>query len=254
MTTKTATQQQDRVYKLIGQSPLSYVLGTRDTKRFRLQYYDPETKTRRTLRYATNFPTPFLDEQHGEAILEDTIFENGMLVVPYTNPALQQLLSLYHPGNGTVFKEVDYAKDAEEEMVNIDLEGEAWLKAKSMDVKQAEHMYRVIFGKDPSLVTSSIIYRDIKVHAKRNPKDFLEKSEDPALTIQSEIRLLFDRRFLTLRNNNRDIHWNLKDNKTRLLSVPMGENPYREAQAFFETETGKESFAILKKMSDELFE
>ena len=79
---KTQKQFVDKVYKLTKEAaPLSYMLPTRNTKRFPLLWFDENAGYNRALRYAKNQKTPFEDEQDGNAILEPVIFENGFLRV-----------------------------------------------------------------------------------------------------------------------------------------------------------------------------
>jgi len=249
MATKSAesaeTAPKDRVYRLIQkEKPLSYVLASRNTKRARLLYFDKEKNINRELRYAVNAVSPFVDEQSGEVILEEIIFDKGALFVPATNPALQAFLKV-HPGLGRIFEELDPEAEAEKEMVKMDQEAAAIIAANQLTLEQCESLYRVLYGKDPAAYTSAVIQRDVKVYARNHPADFLSKMENPALSMQSDIRLLFDRRVLGFRNGNRDIHYNLKDNKKQLMSVPMDKDPYRELQAYFETEEGVEVLKIL---------
>ena len=73
-------------------SPLTFMLPTRNTKRYPLLWFDEETGVNRPLRYARNQKTPFEDEQDGNAIVEPIIFEDGMLYVPKNNQVLQKFL------------------------------------------------------------------------------------------------------------------------------------------------------------------
>lgn len=249
-TTAEELAPKDRVYKLVQkEKPLSYVLASRNTKRMRLLHYDSKKNVNRELRYAVNSPSPFVDEQSGEVILEEIIFDKGILFVPATNPALQAFLKV-HPGLGRIFEELDPEAEAEKEMVKLDQEAQAIIAANQLTLEQCENLFRVLFGKDPGAYKSAVIQRDVKVHARNSPADFLSKLDNPALSMQSDIRLLFDRKILGFRNGNRDIHYNLKDNKKQLMSVPAGRDPYRELQAFFETEEGIEVLKILTNAAE----
>ena len=107
----------DRAYRLKGKkTPLSYVLPSKNTKRFPLSYYDEESNLNKPLRYATNQNSVFADKQDDHVIEGDIVFENGFLFVPKTNPALQSLLSIYHPLKNIVYEEIDNEKDAEKEL------------------------------------------------------------------------------------------------------------------------------------------
>ncbi len=67
-------QIKDRVYVLKSDStPLSFMLASRNTRRFPLMYFDEEKGVNRSLRYARNQKTPFEDEQDDNAILEPVV-------------------------------------------------------------------------------------------------------------------------------------------------------------------------------------
>ena len=100
----TATKNwelKDRTYTLTGhKTPLSYTIKSRN-----IFWFDPEKKMQRELKYTTNQQTAFVDEFKGEARLAHITFEDGVLNVPKENVVLQQLLSLYHPSNGSEYME-----------------------------------------------------------------------------------------------------------------------------------------------------
>lgn len=178
----------DKVYKLKKNSaPLSYMLPSKNTKRFPLLWFDEETNTNRPLRYSINQKSPFEDEQDGNAILEPIIFEDGFLRVPKNNPILQQFL-YYHPLNGIVFEEVNHERDAQAEVERLDAEVEALIQARELSVDQLESLGRVLFGKDTSKVTTAELKRDMLVYAKKNPKEFLNALNDPMLKLQSNVQ------------------------------------------------------------------
>jgi hypothetical protein len=56
---------------------------------------------------------------------------------------------------------------------------------------------------------------------------------------------------LSLRNAQRDVFFNLKDNKRKMMSVPLGEDPINAIAAYFKTQEGIEIEDMLNKMSQE---
>lgn len=230
----------DKTYRLTGTStPLAYMLPVKHSRRYPLLWFDEEKGINRPLRYATNQKTPFEDEQDGNAILEPIVFENGMLSVPRTNPVLQEFL-YYHPLNGKSFEEVNKAKDAETEISHYELEAEAMIKARKLTTDQMETVFRVLFGGDPSRMTTSEIKRDIYVHVKQNPRGFLDALEDPDLEMDARVREMFEKNFLAFRNNQKDIYINTPTNKKKLLTIPFGKDPVDVSIAYFKTEEGIE--------------
>jgi hypothetical protein len=237
----------DKVYKLKIGNPLSYTLASRNHPRFPLMWFDEKNNVNRALRYSTNQKSPFEDEQDGTAIIEPVIFEDGFLRVPKNNPVLQQFLH-YHPLNGVIFGEVDKEKDAAAEVDELNLEIEAMMEAKQLSIDQIETLTRVIFGKDPSTVSTAELKRDILIFAKREPKDFLNILNDPELKFQAKVRLFFENKLLILRSNDKEVWFNTSTNKKKMLSVPFGEDPYDMVAHFLQSDEGLDSLKMLEAL------
>jgi cytochrome b involved in lipid metabolism len=224
----------DRSYRLIGATaPLSYSINTRNSSRKQLLHFDGQTN--RALRYASNQKSPFEDEQDGNAILEPVVFERGMLIVQKTNPVLQEFLSL-HPGNGSIFAEVDGEKDASVEVENLDYQLEAQIQARDLNIEMLETIGRVVLSLNID---------------KIDPQDFLDTLNDPMLKMQNLASKFIDQKILTLKNNKKDIYFNIKGNKTKLISIPFGENSIYTLASFFQTDDGIEVMTMLEsKLQD----
>jgi hypothetical protein len=235
----------DKVYKLKGGNPLSYTLASRNHPRFPLMWFDEKNNQNRALRYSVNQKSPFEDEQDGNAIIEPIIFEDGFLRVPRTNPVLQQFLH-YHPLNGNIFIEVDREKDASVEVEDLNIEVDALIEARQLTLDQIETLTRVLFGKDPSTVSTAELKRDILVYAKTNPKEFLNVLNDPELKFQAKVRLFFENKLLILRNSEKEVWFNTTTNKKKMLSVPFGEDPYDMVAHFLQSDEGLDSLKMLE--------
>jgi hypothetical protein len=235
----------DKIYKLKSGNPLSYSLASRNHSRFPLMWWDESKNQNRPLRYAINQKSPFEDEQDGNAIMEPIIFEDGFLSVPKTNPVLQEFLH-YHPLNGLIFIEVDEDKEAGEEVLDMNIEIDALIAARGLGVDQIETLTRVMFGKDPSLVSTDILRRDILVFAKTEPVEFLNILNDPELQFQSKIHLFFEKRLLSLRNNDKEVWFSTATNKKKMVSIPFGEDPYDVAKHFLMSDEGIDSLKMLE--------
>lgn len=219
------------------------MLPSRHTHRRPLLHFDG--KTNRALRYARNQKSPFEDEQDGNAILEAIIFEDGFLQVPQTNPVLQEFLKL-HPGNGDIFVEVDYAKDAEEEVEQLNFAVDALVAARTLDTEQLENVARVVLGRDITRMTTSEIKRDVLVAARRDPEYFMSILDDPMLNLQAKVARFFEERLLGLRNNNKDVYYNLPGNKKKMLTVPNGEDKNFIIASFLQSDEGIEALKLLE--------
>tara|TARA_R110000868_G_scaffold12937_1_gene61106 strand:+ start:1271 stop:2014 length:744 start_codon:yes stop_codon:yes gene_type:complete len=235
----------DKVYRLKHGTPLAYTLASRNNPRFPLMWYDEEKNVNRALRYCVNQKSPFEDEQDGNYILEPIIFDDGFLVVPKQNPVLQLFL-FYHPMNGNVFVEVDKAKDAAQEVDELNLEVDALIEAKSLSIDQVEMLTRVMFGKDPTLISSAELKRDMLIFAKRNPAEFLKVLNDPELKYQAKITMFFEAKLLQLRNNGKEVWYNTGTNKKKMLSVPFEADPMDVVGHFLKTDEGIDSLRMLE--------
>jgi hypothetical protein len=235
----------DKIYKLKNGTPLSYTLASRNHPRFPLLWFDEEKNINRTLRYSVNQKSPFEDEQDGNAVLEPIIFEDGFLRVAKNNPVLQEFL-YYHPLRNVIFEEVDKEKDAAEEMEYLNYEADALIEARQLSIEQLETLTRVMFGKDPSTVSTAELKRDILVFAKNNPMEFLNILNDPMLKFQDKVRQFFENKLLQFRNNEKEVWFNTPTNKKKMMSIAFGEDPYEAVSLYLKSDEGIEAMKMLE--------
>lgn len=240
----------DKVYRLLIDAPLSYTIASRNNPRFPLMWFDEEKQINRVLRYATNQNSPFEDEQDGNAILEPIVFEDGFLSVSKTNVALQKFLH-YHPHNGTLFAELDKEKDASEEVIDLNIEVDALIEARSLDVSQIEMITRVLFGTDPSTISTAELKRDILVFAKRYPREFLDSINDPELKFQSKVRTFFENGWIGVRGNNKELWYNTPTNKKKMCSIPFNNDPFDTATSYLKSDEGIDGLKMLDMLLED---
>ena len=162
----------DRVYYLSSKKkPLSYML-----KGTGIYYFDEEKGYERELKHTENQKTPFVDEMQGDQRLAHIIFRSGALHVPRNKQTLQKLLSLYHPHKDNVYYEWKPAEVAENQMEWLEMETDALIAARNLDIDMAEAVMRVELGSKVSEMSSSELKRDLLLFARKNPRLFLEIS------------------------------------------------------------------------------
>ena len=227
-------------------APLSFMLNSRNSSSNPLLYWDGEQN--RALRYAKNQKSPFEDEQDGNFILEPIIFEDGSLVVPKTNPSLQQFLTC-HPGFNKVFSLLDLEQEAQDDVDILTMEVDALIKAKELSLDMTLSVARVQLGLNVDKISTVEIKRDILVYARNYPEDFLIAIQDPNLSVQDTIAKCFNETILRLRNKNRDVYINLPSNKTKLMTLPIGEEKNYAVAAFLKSDDG---LPTLKMLEDHL--
>jgi len=236
----------DRAYFLTGDKrPLVFTILSKHSAKRPLLWFDEEQEIQRELRYATNMNSPFVDEQKGEATLGRIAFRDGQLFVPKQQVALQKLLSLYHPLKDQLYYEYNPVQESENELDYIEMEIEALILAKQLDIEQIEAILRVEYGSKVDALSSTELKRDVLVFAKRNPMLFIELAQDENVelrnigvkaTNQGIIRLSSDQRVFTYGETDR-----------KLMSVPFDEHPYSALAAWFKTDEGMEVFKNIEK-------
>lgn len=237
---------EDKIYVLRRKfKPLSYMLPSKNTNRSNLFYFDETKQTNRALRYAKNQKSPFEDMQDGNLILEPIVFVDGALSVPRNNPVLQEFLS-YHPGNGTIFEEVNTEKDASTEIEKLNYELDAQLSARDLTIEKLETVARVLLGSKIDTMSTAELKRDVLIYAKRSPQEFLEVLNDPMLELQNTAAKFLSQNLLVMKNKNRDIYYNLAQNKKKLLTVPFGEDPLFILTSFLQSDEGIEVLRLLE--------
>jgi len=246
--TKQKEKYENKAYRLTGdQYPLSYMLASRHSSRSPLLHFDDEQGINRPLRYARNQRSPFEDEQDGNAILEPIVFEDGMLMVEKQNQVLQQFLH-YHPSNGMVFEEINNSRDASVELEYVEAELNAQIESKKIteDINKLTSVCRVLMGNGIDNMTIPELKRDILLYAKARPEDFMDTINDPMLELMDTIHQFMMAGFITFRNNNKDVYYNLPNNKKKMLTVPYGEDPNYIVGSFLQSDEGLEVFKLLK--------
>ena len=166
---KPTWEIKDRVYYLkSNRKPLSYML-----KSTGIYWFDEEKGFERELKYCENQRTSFVDEMKGDQRLSHIIFRNGALFVPKNKTVLQKMLSLYHPHRDKVFYEWLPEAKAADEIEILEMEADAILAAREMDIDMAEAIMRVEIGSKVSNMSSKELKRDLLVFARNNPALFL---------------------------------------------------------------------------------
>ena len=239
----------DRTYRLKGnKAPIVFILNSRNSRRKPLLYFDGTRN--RALRYSSNQSSPFEDEQDNNAIIVPVVFEDGMLFVPKTDPILQEFLS-YHPGNSTIFEEVDNEKDATAYVETLDAQLEAQVAAKNLDIEMLETIGRIALSLNVDKMSTSELKRDIRLYALNNPEDFLDTLNDPMLKLQSLASNCLAQGLLKIKNKGKDVYFNLPQNKKKLLSIPFGDSAISTLASFFQTDDGIELMSMLENKLEE---
>jgi len=236
----------DRVYLLKGsKKPLTYTMPSRHSSRFALLWFDEKTGSQREMRYATNQNSPFVDEQKGEVTLGRIMFRDGELKVPRQMQQLQKLMSLYHPNLNLRYIEFNPVAIAIDQLEDLEMEVDAMVAAREMDIDQMEAILRVEIGSQVSNMKSKEIRRDAMVFAKENPSLFLDLANDENVMLRNFAIQAVEARIIKLLDDQRTFVWASNDKK--FMTVPFDEHPYSAMASFFKTDEGLEIYKSIEK-------
>ena len=238
----------DRTYVLISRKkPLVEYIAVKHTAKRPLVWFDPVLGYERELRYATNQPSPFVDEQEGHVTLQPLAIRDGSLFVPKEKRALQLLLSLYHPLANVKFQEHNTAKLAEEDTVKMDLQFDAEAAVKDMDIDMVESILRASLGNEARLgsITSKELRRDIRILARHNPELVLSLANDPNIGLRNTAIRAVEKNIIELGADQRTFKW--QETGRRIMTVPFNENPYSALAAYFKTDEGVGVLNMIEK-------
>ena len=238
---KPEWEVKDRMYYLKnGKTPLTYLI--RGSNIF---WFDEEKGYERELKYTSNQRTVFVDEMKGDQRLEHIIFENGSLHVPRTKVILQQLLSLYHPHRDQLFEEYKPVARAAREVDLLELEVDALMAARNLDIDTAEAVMRVEMGSKVTEVSSKELKRDLLIFAKKNPKLFLDLADDENVMLRNFGIRATETGILGLSPDQRYFVW--RSNGRKIMTVPFNEHPYSALAQWFKTDEGMEIYSNIEK-------
>jgi hypothetical protein len=231
----------DRMYYLKnGKSPLTYLI--RGSNIF---WFDEEKGYERELKYTSNQRTCFVDEMKGDQRLEHIIFKNGSLFVPKNKTVLQKLLSLYHPHRDKLFEEYKPVAKAAQQVDLLELEVDALMAARDLDIDTAEAVMRVEMGSRVTQVSSKELKRDLLIFAKKNPALFLELVNDENVHLRNFGIKAREQGIIDLSDDQRTFSWASTGRK--LMTVPFEEHPYTALANWFKTDEGMEIYSNIEK-------
>ena len=229
-----------RTYRLIKSSPLTYTVRNQG-----LTWFDEEKGYSREVLATENQKTVFVDEMIGDYRPMHIIFENGVLFVPKEKVMLQKLLSLYHPYLNSLYQEVKPVEKAKSQLDVMDMEIDALIVAREMDIELAEAILRVEIGSKVSEMTSKELKRDLLIFAKKNPKTFISLANDDNVQLRNKGVKAVEAGIISLSSDQRTFTW--VSNNRKLMNVPFDEHPYNALAAWFKTDEGMEIYQQIEK-------
>jgi len=238
---KDTWEIKDRTYFLKGrQKPL-----TRSIKASNIYWFDEEKGYERELKYCENQRTCFVDEMKGDQRLSHIVFRNGALFVPKEKTVLQKLLSLYHPLRKNTYFEHKPKVIAENHLEILEMQTDALIMARQMDIDMAEAIMRVEKGSAVSKLSSKELRRDLLLFARSNPALLLELAKDDNVQLRNFGIKAVENNIIKLSQDQRHFEWGSTGRK--IMTVPFDEHPYTALAHWFKTDEGMEIYSNIEK-------
>ena len=181
----------------------------------------------------------------GDQRLEHIVFRSGSLFVPKEQAVLQKLLSIYHPHNGKLFYEHKPVEIAANQIDFLEMEVDALVAAKGLDIDMAEAIMRVEIGSRVTQMSSKELRRDLLLYAKRNPQLFLDLLDDDNVVLRNFGIKATEAGIIKLSPDQRTFSWGTNDRK--LMTIPFDEHPYSALAQWFKTDEGMEIYSNIEK-------
>jgi hypothetical protein len=105
---------------------------------------------------------------------------------------------------------------------------------------------QLLYGSVIETMTTPEIKRDILLYARQYPKEFLEMVSDPDLQDTAMASRALNAGIFTLRNNNREIWFNIPGNKRKLMNLQPGDDAVSALTVYFESEEGLPIAEVVK--------
>lgn len=228
----------DTLYEVINGGGIVHMI-----KQNGITIFDEKSNEVRSIRYCPNEPSIFLDEQSDHAVREPIVFREKVLMVPRTKPNLKTYLDA-HPDNvkngGSIFKEVDKAKSAEDSLeseFNI-VEAVALVRDKPIEELIPVAIY---FGVNINHSSSEIRFNLLRI-AKNKPKEFMESFDSPLVKARSLVYRANEFQFISNRTDG--VYW--MDSGNLICAVPVGQKHNDVMARFLLSEKGASVMADLE--------
>lgn len=204
--------------------------------------YDEDTDSVRAIRYCPEEKSIFVESQNEATAKRAAIwFEDGKIIVPKTQPNLQDFLDL-HPDNvangGNIFKELNLEVDASKvlEMEDMIFEAQALLRDKAKSESGIQELLGIakIHGIKTDRSFAELKFDLIRL-AKTNPMNFISSFDNPTVRVRY-IAILAKEAGIIDTTSDVSVKWSHNGNV--ICNVPVGEDHYKILGSFMLEDRG----------------
>ena len=142
-------------------------------------------------------------------------------------------------------EEVDNVKKAEDEVDVLEFELDALMLVQQLDIEHLEAIMRTELGSSVGALSSKELKRDAYRFARKNPKLFMELSQDEDIKLRNLANRAVEQGIIMLTDDNTVFKFASNDKK--ILTVPFDQHPYAALAQYFKTDDGIDLMKSLTK-------
>ena len=237
----------DREYRLMdGKRPISHSIQRAHSATSAMQYFNKRTGKTHTMRWSTNQPSFFVENQSKNAadILDaEIVFEFGTLKVYQNNPNLQKFLRI-HPLNGILFKEYDAVQESRKNVVDKKTKAKAYSLVETIGSATNRAICSLI---NPTYIDAwdyGLVEEAIYNYAESNPKEYIAYCEDPTVKIKGVAKTALAKGEIVYKNYK----FYDKDGAV-ILETDRNKNEMDEIASYFQSGAGRQLYEYLLNLS-----
>lgn len=237
----------DREYRLMnGKRPISHSIQRAHSATSAMQYFNKRTGKTHTMRWSTNQPSFFVENQSKNAtdILDaEIVFEFGTLRVYQNNPNLQKFLHI-HPLKGILFQEYSAVEESRKNVVDKKTKAKAYGLVETIGSATNRAICSLI---NPAYIDAwdyGQVEEAIYNYVESNPKEYIAYCEDPTVKIKGVAKTALAKGEIVYKNYK----FYDKDGAV-ILETDRNKNEMDEIASYFQSGAGRQLYEYLMNLS-----
>ncbi len=232
-----------REFRLVdNQRPITRSIQRAHNNQTALQYFDKRNGKTYTMRYSSNQPSFFIENQSKDPkdILDaEIIFQYGTLKLGVENTNLQKFLFI-HSGNGVIFEEYDPSKLARIAVAESKIKAKALSKIEYAGKTTNRAIVSLEVISYIEAWTDEQVEEEIYNFVEKNPKKYLEYCDDPTIKIKGVAKSALAKGDIIYKG------YKFYDSDMSLiLEVDRNKNEFDEIANYFQTSEGRTLYEYL---------
>ena len=232
-----------REYRLLeNKRPITYSLQRAHNSTNALQYFNKATGKTHTMRYSSNQPSFFIENQStnpADIMDAEILFNFGKIYLGSENTNMQKFLTI-HPQYGVTFKEYDHTELSRKFVADKKAINKANALVETVGDLANRSIASLVCPSYIDAWTTELVEEAIFKYVETNPVDYINYTNDPSLKLKGIAKSALAKGYLTYSN----YRW-MNEDKQILLEVSKNQNEFDEIAKYFGTGEGRSFYEFL---------